>query len=151
MAGFVTAFPDSLKAELAKAIHDFSTGGDIFKCALGVATPLGTFDETTTNYSQLGVDELPTGNGYMIGGFVWLASQNITPALGGTTALWSWSVNPSWAGATFSSSGCLIYNSSKGNRAVYVGSFGSIKTGNGNPFSIILPVYDPSTSILRLI
>lgn len=151
MAGFITSAPDSFKDELARGIHDFTINtGDIFKCALGIASPVGTFDADTTNYSDLGSDELPNGSGYTTGGFAWTAAQNITPVIAGGKAYWSWSVNPTWLGASFSTSGCLIYNASKGNRAVYVGSFGGVQTVLVQNLILTLPVYAPGTSILRI-
>lgn len=157
MAGFITAFPNSLKVELATGVQNFANGGDQFAIALGVAAPVGTFDATTTNYSDLGSDEVANGSGYATGGFVWTNAQNVTPALGTpdpTTkiaeAFWSWSINPSWAGATFSTSGCVGYNKSKSNRAAYIGSFGGILTVTSNTLTLVLPANAAGTSILAL-
>src|SRR5215831_15029055 len=108
MAGFTTAFPTSLKGELPTATHNFTqTSGDVFKCALGIGTPAGTYGAATANYSDLtgNSDEVPNGAGYATGGFAWTAAQNITPATGSAHSYWSWSVNPSWSAATFSTSG----------------------------------------------
>lgn len=153
MAGFTTAFPTSLKAELPQAIHNFTTTtGNVFKCALGIASPVGTYGAATTNYSDLtgNSDEVPNGSGYTTGGFAWTAAQNTTPTTSGTTAYWSWSVNPSWTTATFSTSGCIIYNSSASNKAVYVGSFGGTVSVSAGTLTLILPTNDASNAILRL-
>lgn len=124
--------------------------GHVFKCALGVASPVGTFGAATTNYSQLGADEVASGGGYTTGGFAWTAAQNITPATSGTGAFWQWSVNPNWTSATFSTSGCIIYNTSSTNRAVYVGSFGGVQTVSGGTLTLILPTNGVGTSLLQL-
>lgn len=153
MAGFTTAMPTSLKSELPQAIHNWTTTtGHVFKVALGKDTPTGTYDATTTNYSDLtgNSDELPNGSGYTTGGFAFTAAQNITPSSAGTTSFWSWSVNPSWTSATFSTSGCIIYNSSAGNRAVYVGSFGGVQSVVAGTFTMVLPTNNNSSAILRI-
>jgi len=152
MAGFTTAFPTSTKAELPQAIHNFTaTTGHVFKMALGKVTPTGTYGAATTNYSNLtGNGDEVTGTGYSAGGFAWTAAQNITPAASGTSATWSWSVNPSWTTATFSTVGCIIYNSSAGNAAVYVGDFGGTQSVSAGTFTVILPANTVGNAILQL-
>ena len=127
-------------------------GGDIFKCALGIASPTGTYGAATTNYSTLtgNSDEVASGGGYTTGGFAWTAAQNITPATSGTGAYWQWSVNPSWTSATFSTSGCIIYNTSSTNRAVYVGSFGGTQTVSSGTLTLLQPTNGVGTSLLQL-
>jgi len=152
MGGFSTAFPTSFKGELPQAIHNFSYNtGNLFQLALGKASPTGTYGAATTNYSNLtgSLDET-TGTGYTAGGFAWTAANNITPATTGTSAYWSWSVNPSWINATFSASGCIIYNSSASNRAVYVGGFSGVMTVTDGTFTVILPGNSAGTAILQL-
>lgn len=149
MSGFTTAFPDSMKVEMATAIHNFSSGGDLFGLALGIGTPAGTFGAATANYSDLGADEVPNGSGYTTGGFLWTNVQNITPALGSGEAFWSWSVNPTWTG-TISTSGCIGYNRSKSNKCVYVGSFGGILIVSSNVLTLVLPTNAAGSSILGL-
>lgn len=153
MAGFTTAMPTSFKAELAQAIHDFTiTIGHVFKLALGKVAPTGTYGAATTNYSDLtgNSDEVAAGTGYSTGGFAWTAAQNVTPQISGTTAFWQWSVNPSWTSATFSTVGCIIYNSSASDKAVYVGSFGGTETVTAGTLTLVLPTNDASNALLRL-
>jgi hypothetical protein len=153
MAGFTTAFPTSFKGELPQAVHNFTAStGHVFKCALGIASPTGTYGAATTNYSNLtgNSDEVANGSGYTTGGFAWTAAQNTTPATSGTGAYWSWSVNPSWTSASFSTSGCIIYNSSASNKAVYVGSFGGTQTVTSGTLTLTLPTNGVGTSILQL-
>ncbi len=153
MAGFTTAFPTSAKAELAQAIHNYTTTtGNVFKVALGKTSPAGTYGAATVNYSDLtgNSDEVANGSGYTTGGFAWTAAQNTTPLTSGTTAYWSWSVNPSWTSATFSTVGCIAYNSSASNKAVYVGDFGGTQSVSAGTLTLVLPTNGVSTSILRI-
>lgn len=152
MAGFVTAFPTSLKVELPGGVHNFNSGGDAFSLALGVGTPAGDYGAATTNLSDLGSDEVSTsGTGYSQ--WDWTNGQNISPSHGSvSSSFWSWSVNPTWAGpCTFSTSGCIIFNKTKSNKCAYVGSFGGILTVSGSAFTLLLPVNAAETAILGLI
>lgn len=150
----------SFKSELPQGLHNFTTTtGNVFKCALFIATTAGTWNATATNYgtgtgapttSNMGTDELAAGGGYTAGGFAWTAAQNITPANNGTSAYWSWSVNPTWSNATFSTSGCMIYNSSVAGRSVAVFSFGGTQTVTAGTFTVTLPTNGAGTSVLQL-
>jgi hypothetical protein len=153
MAGFTTAMPTSFKVEMLTATHNFTiTTGHVFKAALGKVAPTGTYDATTTNYSNLtgNADEVAAGGGYTTGGFAWTAAQNLTPVATGTVAFTQWSVNPSWTSASFSTVGCIIYNSSQGNRAVYVGSFGGTQTVTAGTLTLVLPTNDSTNALLRI-
>ena len=153
MAGFTTAFPTSAKAELPQAIHNFTaTTGHDFKCALGIVGPAGTYGAATTNYSNLtgNSDEVANGSGYTTGGFDFTAAQNITPLASGTGAYWQWGTNPSWTSATFSTTGCIIYNASASNRAVYVGSFGGTQSVTSGTLTLVQPTNGVGTSLLQL-
>lgn len=155
MTGFTTAFPTSTKGELPQAVHNFTiTTGNVFKLALGIATGslTGTYGAATTNYSNLtgNSDEVANGSGYTTGGFAWTAAQNLTPLTSGTGAYWQWSVNPSWTSASFTTSGCIIYNSSQSNKAVYVGSFGGNQTVLLGTLTLVQPTNGVGTSLLQL-
>lgn len=152
MSGVTTAMPSSFKSELAQALHNFvtSTGHD-FKMALVKVAPTGTYDATTTNYSNLtGNSDEVTGTGYSAGGYDFTAAQNLTPQVTGTTAFWSWNVNPSWTSATISTIGCIIYNATSGNRAAYVGSFGGTQSVTAGTLTVVLPTNNSSNAILRI-
>jgi hypothetical protein len=125
--------------------------GDTFKCALGIGSPAGTYGAATTNYSNLtGNSDEVTGAGYTAGGFAWTPAQNIAPATSGTGAFWQWNVNPNWTSATISTSGCIIYNTSSTNRAVYVGSFGGIQSVVSGTLTLLLPANGVGTSLLQI-
>ena len=61
-----TAMPTTFKVELLKGLHNFTAGSTRFKMALFTATASGsgTYGAATTNYSDMGSDELPTATGY---------------------------------------------------------------------------------------
>lgn len=147
-----TAFPTSLKGELPQAMHNFTTTtGNVFKVALIKVSMAGTYGAASTNYSDItGNSDEVTGTGYTAGGYAWTAAQNTTPATSGTGAFWSWSTNPSWTTASFSTTACMIYNSSSSNKAVYVGDFGGTQTVSSGTFTIVLPTNAVSTSILQI-
>jgi hypothetical protein len=153
MGTITTAFPTSFKGELPVATHNFTiTTGDVFKVALIIPSPTGTYGAATTNYSDLtgNSDEVPNGSGYTTGGFAFTAAQNITPATSGTTAYWEWSTNPNWTSATFSAAGCIIYNSSKSNKCVYVGSFGGTVSVSAGTLTLTMPTNNSTTALLRI-
>lgn len=152
MAGFTTAMPTSFKQEILQAVHNFTTtSGNVFKVALGKTSPTGTYGAATTNYSDLtGNSDEVSGTGYSAGGFAFTAAQNTTPTTSGTTAYLTWSVNPNWTSATFSTVGCIFYNSSASNQAVYVGDFGGTISVTSGTLTLTLPSASSSTAILRI-
>ena len=155
-----TAMPTSFKAELMQALHNFTiTSGNDFRVALMIAATTGVHDATQTNYgsgtgsptvANLGTDELATAGGYTQGGYDITVGNNITPLTSGTTAYTTPGINPSWTSATFSTSGCLMYNFTNGTRAVYVGSFGGTQTVTAGTFTILMPTNAVGTALLRI-
>ena len=142
------AMCSSFKQELLTATHDFTlTTGDTFKLALFRATAsiVGTFGAGTTNYSDMGADEA-SGTGYSAGGS---ALTNVTPTVSGTTALTDFA-DLTFSTVTITTSGCLIYNSSKSDKAVGVFSFGGDKTATAGDLTIIFPTADASNAVIRL-
>ena len=133
---------DSFKVELAQGIHNFGpTSPDTFKIALYTAN--ADLNALTTAYTAAGE---VSGGGYVAGGEVLIIS--VTPTQQNGVAYWSFS-NASWPGATFTARGALIYNASKGDRAVAVLDFGADKTGAG-AFVVQFPAADFSSAILRI-
>ena len=119
MAGITTAMCTSFKKELMQAIHDFTAStGDTFKIALFKTSIAGTYGAATVNYSDMtgNSDEVANGSGYTTGGNT---LTNVTPTTSGTTAFADFS-DTSWSSASFSCTGCMIYNSSDSNKAVSV-------------------------------
>lgn len=154
MGSITTALCATFEQEILEAIHNLTqTSGDTFAMALIKPSPAGTFGRGTTNYSNLGSDEV-TGTGYTAGGFAWTASQNVTPAVQGdsnSTVTASWSANPTWGpNASIAAAGALIYNTSKGNRAVAVFSFGGTQQVVGGTLVVQLPTNNYQNAIVRL-
>ena len=144
-----TVMPTSFKVELLKGIHDFSDpGGDVFKIALfkSVALGTGTYGPSTTNYSEMGSNELSTGNGYTAGG---ITLTSVTPVADGTSAVVTFST-ATWAAASFTSAGALIYNTSASNAACAVISFGGDQTALNQTFQLQFPSPTASTAIIRI-
>lgn len=137
----------SFKVESWTGLHDFTNGtGDVFKLALFRASGLiaGTFGASTTNYSQMGADEV-TGTNYVAGGEV---LTNVTPTSGGTTAYTDFA-DLVFSNVSLTASGALIYNSTQGGRAVAVLNFGGDKTATAADMTIIFPAAAAGTAILR--
>ena len=152
MAGFTTAMPTSFKQEVLVATHNFTTTtGHVFYMALGIASPSGTYGAATTNYSNLtGNSDEVSGTGYTAGGYNITAANNTTPLTSGTTAYTTPNVSPTWTTATFSTSGCIMYNSSASNKAVYVGSFGGTQTVTAGTFTILMPTNSAGTALIGI-
>lgn len=152
MGSITTAAPTSAKGELAQALHNYTnTSGNLFKAALIKGTPTGVYGAASVNYSDItGNSDEVASAGYTAGGYAWTAANLITPQIGGTTAFWSWSVNPTWSGVTFITAGTMFYNATSGNRAVYVGSFGGSQSISAATFTLILPTNSSTLAILRL-
>lgn len=152
MAGTTTALPTSFKQELLVGTHNFTAStGDDFKIALIKVGPAGTYGAGSTNYSNItGNSDEVTGTGYSAGGYDFTAAQNVTPTTSGTTAFTQWGINPTWTSASFSTTGCMIYNASKTNKAVYVGDFGGTQTVTAGTFTAQLPTNNSSSALIRI-
>lgn len=133
----------SFKVELLDAVHNFGAGGDTFKIAL--YTSSATLGASTTAYTTSG--EVPSTGNYTAGGNTLTVS--VVPTSSGTTAYLSFA-NTTWAAATITARGALIYNSSKSNKAVAVLDFGSDKTSTDGDFTINFPTADASNAIIRI-
>ena len=141
----------SFKVQILDGIHNFGVGvirattaADTFKIAL--YSTLATLNSTTTEYTTQ--DEV-TGTGYTAGGNTLVISQAPTSTDTETVA-WLNFENSSWANATFSADGALIYNSTQGNKAVAVLNFGSTKTTTNQTFTVTFPASTSSAAIIRI-
>lgn len=130
----------SFKTELLGGTHDLDT--DVLKIAL--YTSSASLDATTTVYSSS--NEVANGNGYNTGGNT-LSGAVISSS--GTTAFVDFS-DSTWASASFTARGALIYNSSKSNKAIAVLDFGSDKTSTNGNFVVQFPAADASNAIIRI-
>jgi len=129
----------SFKAEILGGIQDLDT--DTLKLAL--YTSSATMDATTTAYST--TNEV-SGTGYTAGGAT-VAGAAITTS--GTTAYVDFT-DTTWASATITARGALLYNSSKANRAIAVLDFGADKTSTAGDFTVQWPAAGASTAIVRI-
>jgi len=133
------AMCNSFKSELLGGTHDLDT--DVIKIAL--YTSSATLGASTTAYA---VTNEVSGTGYTAGGNT-LSGAVIT--LSGTTAFVDFD-NSTWATATITARGALIYNSSKSNKAIAVLDFGGDKTSTAGDFTVIFPTADASNAIIRI-
>jgi hypothetical protein len=124
----------SFKADLLKGVHDFNT--DTFKLALYVAT--ADLGANTTVYGTAGET---SGAGYVAGG-------NTLTGVSVNDAGFVLFANTSWNPAAFTARGALIYNSTKGDKAVAVLDFGSDKTAT-NTFLVQMPANTATSALIR--
>lgn len=144
-----TAMPTSFKVEILKAVHNFTAStGNTFKIALFKATAAGsgTFGAATTNYSDMGADQLATATGYTQTGNTLVS---VTPVSDGTTAICDFS-DTTWTSATFTTCGALIYNDTASGAACAVLSFSGDQQVSSGDFTIQFPVAAAATAIIRI-
>lgn len=145
------AMATSFKVEILDGVHNFgsgviraSTAADTFKIAL--YTSSATLSAATTAYTTS--DEVSSsGTNYAAGGLTLTISQ--APTSTGTTA-WLDFDDVTWASATITANGALIYNATQGNKAVAVLAFGGDKTSTAGNFTIQFPAAASTTAILRI-
>lgn len=131
---------NSFKEELFEGIHG---PADVYKIALYEST--ATLDATTTAYTTVGE---VTGTGYTAGG---VTLQGYTPGSASGVAWIDWTTDPSWANATITARGALIYNDTEvGKPAIAVLDFGADISSTNDTFTVTLPAAGASTSIIRI-
>jgi|TARA_R100000388_G_C7221294_1_gene149113 hypothetical protein len=137
-----SAITTSFKQELLVATHNFTaSSGDTFKLAL--YTSSATLGATTTAYVTTGQ---VSGTNYTAGG---ANLTSVTPTTSGTTAVCDFA-DLTFGTATVTARGCLIYNSSKSNKAVAAIDFGGDKTSTAGDFTIVFPSPTATGAIIRL-
>jgi hypothetical protein len=122
-----SAICNSYKQEIIEGVHSSS---DVYKIAL--YTSSATLGASTTAYSS--TNEV-SGTGYSAGG---ATLSGFTSGLSGSTAYLTFT-DVSIANATITARGCLIYNSSKSNKAVAVFDFGSEISSVNGTFTVDFP------------
>jgi hypothetical protein len=121
---------------------DFSSDtSQTFKIAL--YTSAATLGATTTVYS---VTNEVSGTGYTAGGDTLTV---VAPTTSGTTAYLDFA-DTTWATATITARGALIYQSGGTNPAVAVLDFGADKTSTAGDFTIQFPTANASDAIIRI-
>lgn len=141
----------SFKVEILGGVHAIgtpptraSTAKDTFKAALFLAS--ASLGAGTTAYSTSGE---VSGAGYSAGGIT--VTNATAPASSGTTAYWTPSASLTYSSVTLTTAfdAVLIYNSSQGDKAVAVYTFGSQTVTSGN-FILTMPTNDATTALLRI-
>jgi hypothetical protein len=128
----------SFKAELYQGVHDLTT--DVIKIALYTAS--ADLNASTTVYSTS--NEIAATGTYVAGG-AQLTPITVSSSTSDATAYVGFP-NISWTG-NITARCALIYNASKGNKAVAVLDFGSDKTSSN--FTITMPANTSTTALLR--
>jgi hypothetical protein len=131
-----SAFCNQAKIDFLAGVHQ---PGDVYKIAL--YTSAASLDKTTTVYSA--TNEVANGNGYTTGG---ATLAGYASALSGDTGYISFS-NATWAAASITARGALIYNSSRSNKAIAVLNFGSDITSTNGTFTVTMPAAGASAII----
>lgn len=146
----------SFLGELMTATHNFGTApvraastADTFKAALYLTS--ATVNASTTAYSS--TNEV-TGTNYTAGG---VSVTNATPPSSTNSSstagvgYWTPSASITYTNVTLSTAfdSVLIYNSTQGNKAVSVHTFGSQTITAGN-FTLTMPSNTTTTALLRL-
>ncbi len=140
-----TAMCNSFKTELLCGVHDLDT--DSIKLALIKATPTGTYNASTTNYSDVtGNSDEASGTGYSAGGQV---LDGATISLDSSTAIVDFT-DEVFADVTVSADGCIIYNAGQANKAIAVIDFGGTVSATAGDFTIVFPGAGASTAIIRI-
>jgi hypothetical protein len=145
-----TAMCNSFKTELLGGVHDLDSHS--LKLALIKASPTGTYNKDTTNYSDVtGNSDEASGTGYTATG---AAITGPSISLSGDTAIVDFT-DVVFTSATISADGCIIYNTSASNKAIAVIDFGGTKTSTNGDFTVEFPptgggTPDSSNAIIRI-
>ena len=146
------AMATTFKKELLVGAHDFDlSSGDAMKIALYLST--ASLDATTTAYSTSGETTNTAGTAYTAGGNT---LTKVDPTTSGTTAYVDFA-DSTWATASFTARGALIYNSTPNttsisltNPAVIVLDFGGDKTVSAGSFTVQFPTASATDAIIRI-
>jgi len=130
-----TAIANSYKQEILEGVHDST---DTYKIALFNSN--SNLSAATTTYSTHGE---VSGTGYTAGG---KTLTDFTTGLSGSTAFLTFT-DPVWENATITARGCLIYNSSKSNKAVAVFEFAQNVSSVNGTFTVDFPGVGASSLI----
>lgn len=151
-----TAFCNSFKAELlAMTPH---TAADTYKLVLIKAGHAGTYNANTTavgtpgtgtpSASNLGTDAVAVSGDYASVNGITLAG--FAASLDTATGILTFTDPAALTGTTISADGCIIYNSSRSNKALAVYAFSSTVTSTSGNFDINLPAAAAATAVIRI-
>ena len=144
--------PDSFKAELLAASHNFEYGvsGQTYKLALYVTTLGPPYTTSSTTYSATN-EVSSSGTGYTGGGNALTLGSLSGSIPGSNTAIVDFD-NLTFSSVTLTSLGAAIYNTSTtpSNMLVLVLDFGGNKTATSGDFTIQFPNPTAADAIIRL-
>lgn len=129
---------DSYTQEVLSGTH---TNTDTYKAAL--YTSAATLSLATTAYSA--TNEV-VGVGYTAGG---VTLTGFATSIDSGVAILDFA-DPSWPSATITARGCLIYNSSKANKAVAVLDFGSDIASTNGTFTVQFPAASAAAGLIKI-
>ncbi len=141
----------SFKTEILNGIHALgttvtrgATTKDTLKAALFLVS--ATVNATTATYSSTGE---VTGTGYTAGGVAVTTATG--PTATGTTAFFTPSASIVYTTVTLSVAfdAVLVYNSTQGDKAISVHTFGS-QTVTAGTFTLTMPTNDASNALIRI-
>ena len=134
------ALCNSYRVEILRGVHSEE---DEYRMALYVSD--AALSKTTTEYTP--THEV-VAKGYTTGG---QQLQGFRAALDGDTAILDWTPGPTWGFSDISARGALIYNVTRGNKAVAVLDFGKdVSSKNGGPFKVAFPRADAANALIRI-
>lgn len=146
------AIANSFKAEMLNGIHALgttvtrgATTKDTVKAALYLAS--ATVNKSTTAYSSSGE---VSGTGYSAGGVT--VTNATAPTLDTDTAVWTPSASIAFTSVTLSTSfdAVLLYNSTQGDKAIAVYTFGG-QTVTAGTFTLSMPSNSAAAALLRFV
>lgn len=141
----------SFKSEILKGIHALgttvtrgATTADTIKAALYLVS--ATVNASTATYSATGE---VSGTNYTAGGVT--VTNATAPSTSGTTGIWTPSASIVYTTVTLSTAfdAVLLYNSSQGDKAISVHTFGS-QTVTAGTFTLTMPTHDASNALIRI-
>jgi hypothetical protein len=156
----VSTVTDQFKVDRDKGGHNFkASGGIAYKMLLIAAGATGAYDKTLANVgtpgsgtpstTNVGTDEV-SGTGYTSGG---VTLTNVDATLYTDTSVITFSANPQWPGASFSTICGVIYTNDStlgtAGRTVAVFDFGGTQTVAGATFTATIPTPGASTGLIR--
>ena len=133
---------NSFKQQILEGIHDFESGGDVFK--LSLYTSAANLSASATVYTS--TNEVGDTGQYAAGGGTLTGQQT---SLDTGVAIVDFA-DLSFTGVTLTARGALIYNTSESNKAVCVLDFGADKTATSGTFTIQFPAFTSAAAILRI-
>ncbi len=144
----------SFKVEVLNGIHAFGTSvvrgattADSFKAALYLVS--ATTGPSNTVYTATGE---VSGTGYTAGGVdLTGATDWIAPSSTGTTAFSTPTASFVYTAVTLATAfdAVMVYNSTQGNKAVSVHTFGS-QTVTAGTFTLTMPTNDATNALIRI-